>query len=528
MARREIQRIKSSSNLLKRLTNNPSLPAFVRSLEQPALKMLIQEVGVEDSAALVELTTPKQLATMLDDVAWTSAVPGQPETFDPPEFLRWVEVILEVGEEFCVERLVELGEDFLALAMAHFLGVLDFSVKVLDDHEVVAPASSVEAMEMYGPYQVTARHDDEWDVVRPMLDAFNSHEPDLLQVILARCYPPSSMIEQDASAASHDAIYEHMKKREAQGYITPDGARAFLNFARIETLDSLASQEGYDLESARYFRIASAGRDRTTVHRPNPEDTNSPVMAESDDAMQELQELTDAVMRNASEPEPPQLFLTGPSDTTPSSDTLKGLLNGLASTNQPKYDKSLTEVAYLSNVLMAGYALDSKRFGEADALEVVLATCNLGLDYLDEDNVDHDAGMVRLFRIGWNLLQSISGQAARQLVSLIESTQVDGHPRAWILGEVAMNVCAPEFLADVEAASYAEAQQTLQLLSLVLEENEFFAIEGLINDVPRLFSHSERKDDEVSKHYKLVSCLDDFEDIDAVYSAAAAWLNRSE
>ncbi|HIG43208.1 MAG TPA: hypothetical protein EYQ14_22095 [Gammaproteobacteria bacterium] len=101
----QIQRFKSGKQLLKTLTDNPDLPAFIPTVPTASMVSLIDRIGVEDSATLIEFTTPGQLAEIIDETTWTNPIPGAPDEFDPVEFFRWLEVILEVGEDFVVERL---------------------------------------------------------------------------------------------------------------------------------------------------------------------------------------------------------------------------------------------------------------------------------------------------------------------------------------------------------------------------------------------------------------------------------------
>ena len=109
MVQGEIQRLKSGGHLLKTLTDTPALPAFIPLMPATELKTLIDRVGVEDAGTMIEFTTPMQLAEVLDEAVWTNPAPGTPEKFDPPEFFRWLEVMLDISDEFAVERLKAPG-----------------------------------------------------------------------------------------------------------------------------------------------------------------------------------------------------------------------------------------------------------------------------------------------------------------------------------------------------------------------------------------------------------------------------------
>ena len=132
MANGFVQRYKSGKHLLKSLTDNPALPAFIPTLEPSRLGHLIQEIGIADSAFLLEHSTPTLLAAVVDDAVWTNPMPGKPERFDPAEFINWLEVLLEVGDEFAASRVIKLDEDLLVTALHYYLNVSDRDLVVVE------------------------------------------------------------------------------------------------------------------------------------------------------------------------------------------------------------------------------------------------------------------------------------------------------------------------------------------------------------------------------------------------------------
>ena len=523
MPKRELKRVGSSSSLLKRLTDHPALPAFVPTLPQQQLQRLVRYVGIEDAAVLLEHTTAEQLSALVDDEAWKVVVPGQPEVFDPPEFLRWLDALMEVSDEFCAERSVAMGEDMLAFALAHFVETVDLGLKVLDDHELFEPGASAESVELYGVYQVAARHDDEWDVVRRWLDVLHLHEADLLQFLLGRCFPRASTIEKDSVAASHDATAAHMRRREESGYVTPEGARAFLNHAASESLDSLAQEAGYDLETERYLRLVThaAASPAGAASRAQGDPARPDAAAETGASADALRELEDLVVAAVADPgvDGPVALLGDASDGPQPELLLEQRLQAAAAQDPERSHTLMAEAAYLSNVLMTGQSLAGERFTEQDSLPAVLATCNLGLDYLNEETLDHPAGLVRLFRIGWNLLATLPLQCAQALREQLGSVDASASPRAWMFAEALDDLLAPAFLDAVAARRFDESQQTLHMLSLVMQEEAFYSLEALIADMPRIFTHCDRDDVKVVKHHRFVSSLDDLDKIDTAIAS---------
>ena len=131
MARGAIRKYVSGRHLLKSLTDDPALPAFVKTLDPPVLKQLIEQVGVEDASPLIALTTNDQLIAVIDESIWTNPAPGVPDRFDPAEFLRWLETMLELGDEFVCERIETLDEDLLAAARGEEVRSLVATYKAL-------------------------------------------------------------------------------------------------------------------------------------------------------------------------------------------------------------------------------------------------------------------------------------------------------------------------------------------------------------------------------------------------------------
>ena len=75
--RRQLTRARASKYLLKTLTDNPALPAFVRTLKAPVLKRLIDHVGLHDAGDLIALTSTEQLREIFEVSLWESLAPGQ-------------------------------------------------------------------------------------------------------------------------------------------------------------------------------------------------------------------------------------------------------------------------------------------------------------------------------------------------------------------------------------------------------------------------------------------------------------------
>src|SRR4051812_39846512 len=106
-----------STKLLLRILERPGLVAAVRELPGAVLGKLIDRIGLEDAGELVALATTAQLERVFDDDLWRAARAGGDETFQPARFALWLRVMLEAGEDLLVQRLCELPQDLVALAV---------------------------------------------------------------------------------------------------------------------------------------------------------------------------------------------------------------------------------------------------------------------------------------------------------------------------------------------------------------------------------------------------------------------------
>ena len=184
--------------------------------------------------------------------------------------------------------------------------------------------------------------------------------------------------------------------------------------------------------------------------------------------------------------EPAALLLSAPQQDVVL--PVKSALDGLQHIDAKLFSERLSELVYLSNVLIAGTILDGKRCDEVAAAQAALATCNIGLSYLGEDTSDADAvceGLVRLFRIGWQILLQIPKHLTAQLVSTLRSTEFTAKlfDRRWILSEV--DATLDELVGHVDNSRFSEAKTNLAFISLVIEPETCDALQLLISDYPR-------------------------------------------
>lgn len=489
----------SAKALVDSMVASESLPALVEQMAPAALARLVAEIGIEDSGALVVHASETQLVHLLDETIWSGASPGAPETLSVENLLRW----LAVWEDSNVtsDKLYELGEDFCALAFSRLVVVSDTDISERVDDEFT---------QVIGEYILRARVDDEWDVIQASLTALWDDFPDYAEAIFGRLGFRHSILgiggeDDTARVLDADASHDHERKREAQGFVTSVMAGSFLRSTAASDLDVLADDDTYDLQTSEYFRrreveAAAAQRAQAEKREARTEDADEDSEVASDEReLDELEaELEAYELQHTASPR----LLAGPDDVR-ARQPVRAALSELQGDDEV-FAQRTDELAYLANLVMAGASRAGERIGETAAAELVMATCNLGGSYLlwiefgDDADVSGyqellaaEAGLVRLFRVGWHLLARVPVQAVSRLQKLIADPDIRAvlADRPMILGEVDALVADNELLAQVRAERFEDAKETVRLLTILLEPEAVLALCELVDSTPKL-AHS--------------------------------------
>lgn len=386
----------ATGRLLGALLDTPDLVTQLRALPPPAVTALVRRVGLEDAGEILALLSLEQLTELLDDVLWTGA-PGADESFDRRRFATWLEVMLEAGETFAADRLADLSEDLLALAVSRMALVLELaevevSASDRDDGELVEKAMDSCLHEEIGEYFLVARHHDGWDALVSALLALDARHGALLERILARCWRAAHELLEDAGdlytlltdedLLAVDAAAEREDRRAALGYVSPAAARAFLGLAARGRAGLEAGAE--DAVTRAYFRELDV---HVARHRyPAP-----PVVPAS-----HLGQLLE-----------PASVEPLAAAAAPVADGLRAELAALAGEAPERHGRALDELAFLANVVVAGDATRGRPWRPAEAAEEVLTVCERGLAALAKaDGIDVASALARwglpaAFRAGY-------------------------------------------------------------------------------------------------------------------------------
>jgi hypothetical protein len=447
----------SARALLARILEQPNLVAAVQALPAPALGKLINHVGLEDAGEIVALATSEQIRHIFDDDLWRSPRPGQDEAFDADRFALWLEIMLEAGEAFAAQRLAELPEDLVTLALARQVLVINIEEMAVtmsnrrsDDDVLLEKALESCLCEEIGEYRIIARRHEGWDAILGVLLALDrDHHAYLARVLDRCCYAAAEYIEENGGLydvltseemLEADAAAEREDRRAEQGYISPSSAASFLALARTTELDEIVRARERDPITKAYFR--ELGPHASQVGTPAKGGAAAADAPDAREAVKLVELLLEAEVLPKAQA---RALLEAP--RSGQGDKPEGLLTQalrrLAARAAGDHARRMAELAFLANVLAAGCSIAERAFRPAEAARAAVAVCNLGLEHL----VEHKAGTVdaalasgadRLFRVGWRLLwQEAIMPAARRIEGLLVEARGQEPGRAETLGRAA-------------------------------------------------------------------------------------------
>lgn len=371
--------------LVARVLTEPALVEAVQTLAAPQLRALVRRVGIADAGELLAIATPGQFVELVDDELWRQH--GPHEVFDHRQFPIWLEVMGEHGDALIVQRLRELPEETLVLALFGQLFVLDVDVlgisAAAQSAEGAAEAERILDAVLYlelDRYTLVSRHGVGWDAVIAAVLALDAVDHALVQRVLeACCRATTAFIEDNGSlydvlvgeaALTEDAHGERQRRRSRAGYVDPADAIAFLRL--VERHEPVALPKQRDAVSHAYFRELEPEPAAPTSSDPTP-------LA---DLLHELG--------------------IGPTVALPPADTA-GLRAAIAKLPPEVAVLRHRELAYLANVLVAA----DRGYSASAAVAAVVEACGGALAKLTEDGTDPVAVLTetscdRLFRYGWS------------------------------------------------------------------------------------------------------------------------------
>nr|ADN68494.1 SorT [Sorangium cellulosum] len=504
-------------HLVARLLEQPDLVHLVQGLEAPVLTKLIRHIGLEDAGEIVALATTEQLKGIFDEDLWRSERPGKDETFDADRFGLWLEVMLEAGEAFAAQKIAELDEDFVTMALYKHVLVIDVdrlgvqmsswerlsSLERGDDPDLIERALDNCPYQEFEEFRVIAMNHRSWDAIVQILVELDKEHHALLRALLERCCAMSSVyIEQygglynvltSEEMLESDAAAEREDRREQAGFVAPSAAVSFLGLARVTPLEELLQSRTYDAATRAHFRaVAAQPRPAAAASRwLATRDGKAAASAESVRSFLEVLREAD-ILPPAAEP---ALLTAGEKH---GDDLLfASAIREVMARDAELYAKRLMELSYLVNVLISGCSHEGRVFRPFEAVEAAICTCNLGLerllgaragrrkpspDELASVMTEHDA--VKMFMAGWNLLHHevalVAADALRRTLATVAASPSDAQA-ARVIERVAAGLGA-----DIDEGKPWRARGRLDRVKQALGDEATSVFRALLDEYPTL------------------------------------------
>jgi hypothetical protein len=494
----------SRTRSLRNLIDDPAFAAVLEHMQPKALARLVDRVGLNDAAELMTLIPARSLLSALDAAVWKSPGLGASQVFDPAEFTNWLQVWNDVGEGFVADRLAAMSDEYLALCLASVLqvensGTSGYSSDGFEEAGYSDDAGH-EGYELYGHYLLRPAYEDGWESIRGALDALWRHAPERLLHILGTLISSESMLSSDRRRTSLnlDVAFERERHLERRGYVSPTGARAFLASTSITSLKDLLSMSVYDNETRRFLEgLGNEDNGRHPIENIMPTDRADEELPQTQNeamgigATPPSQDQISALRRLLEDEaivEPKRFESLPSSNHDPKRAVLTELLNRLEGENQAAFQQRSRELAYLAAVLMAGGSLEGQPFTGGEARDAALATCNLGVEFIQSRQValklDREPGLIRPFLIGWQMLDVLRDRVIDAMKASFED--LEASPRLqdfpWLRNEARIGI--RDLQNAVLQRRFSDARDAAIFLSIVFDATTCRAIAPLLDYLP--------------------------------------------
>jgi hypothetical protein len=343
----------------------------VPQLAPELVHRIIQHCGLEDCSPILALTTPEQLAGILDLDLWRASRPGLDEEFDAGRFVHWLDVLMESGAAVAARKVAEMDVDLVIAGLSQHARVFDVAAiapYTTTDGELIDPGRDAKGDHTYdiGGYRLVAKSDASWDAMMEILTVLESAHPDRFGRVMRGCRELSNAgheidglndLAMPGDQAMFDVADGREQRRDSQGFVTPAEARAFLKTSRGLRPDA---------KKAPAVTIIDPVRD------------------------------AGAIAQRMS-------LFDGP--------------------------QASVELTWLANAIIAGCSIQARPFTPEEASQAVAAACSLGLENWARyrpSSSPSEANPLDVFQVGWTVLHDdVAMYAAQQLVAVLKDLRCE-------------------------------------------------------------------------------------------------------
>ena len=483
-------------DVLARITDNAYLARAVPLLQPEVLHAVIAHCGLQDCGELLALAIPEQLSAIFDLDLWRATHTGADEQFDAGRFCEWLEVLVDTGPAIAAARLAKMDVALVIAGLSPSISVYDPAVFSPDVEGSGADVISNTRRERgvhaeIGGYIVVARRTDAWDAIVDVLHALEEHEPAAFHRVMRGCRRLSHSGREidglddllpEAEQVRFDLSVSREERRDAQGFLPPQQARAFLHSPRHSALDGDPPHE--QLEFTAYRRSLGAMNDTdigsaTEFARPPDDESSGPAGRSS--AVNTVME----VLRSSGVlADTPRALLPGaPDEPPPVNEALHRYLL-LRADSDAAWTARHQELAFLANALVGGCSVQGRRFTRREALDAVAGTCNLGLEYWPPRWRASSTDLVTVFQVGWTVLhREVSMFAADRLIHVLDEVGCSDHDL-----QLGLYVLRRELHKQLQAGTPWRARRRLDVLA-TLDLPAWAALQALFDECPVMLAN---------------------------------------
>jgi len=403
-----------TAHVLARITQTPELARVVPHLQPEVLHAVVTHCGLHDSGDLLALATPEQLTAVLDLDLWKADRAGGDEQFDATRFGEWLEMLVGIGAQAAAAKLAEMEISLVVAGLSANVAVFDAAVFSAAGDLSGADAVSNIARDRgvhaeIGGYIVMARRTESWDAIVDLLLALAEQHAATFHDVMQGCRRLSNTgwerdglddLLLDSEQARFNLSVGREQRRGQRGFVSPEEARAFLEAAR----------HAPPVDDPPPVNPVSAAYSRPDEF---PEITTDVVV------------VLDALHQGGILPDTPRTWLAGAENERPPNNPALNRYLKLSLKTADAWTSRNSELAFLSNALVAGCSVQGRSFTPREAMDAVAATCNLGLEcWLPQWTPAANHDLRTIFHVGWSVIhRDVSMVAAELLLAALNQVR---------------------------------------------------------------------------------------------------------
>jgi len=469
-----------SETLLQRLLNAPDLTTTVPQLQPEVLHRVIQTCGLEDCAEFVALATPGQLARILDIDIWQARTPGTDEQFDADRFGLWIAVLMEAGADVAADKVIGLDIELVIAGLVQHAAAFDRAsvspYTTLDGDEMPARALNRGPVSEVGGYVLEVRRTSSaWHSIVELLTFLDTEHPGYFHRLMRgwvrlsddpRDDDGCDNLLDDDQQDMFDLAADREVRRERQGYVAPAQAHAFLKGGRDLRLG--ADRPAPSAIARAYFRAIES---TLTTEADAPHEAFQAVIESRPAAPSTLEPSgVVEVLRDAG------VLAAQPRALPAAPDQQTSRLSWIE-THVASHPASAEELAYLTNVIVAGCSIQGRAFTAQEAGDGAVAICNLGLENWPPHWSDPD--LATAFQVGWTVLHRDVGMyVAQHLIDVLAGIRCSDRDI-----QLQLDGLRRELVQSVRNREPWRARDALEVI-LMLDAPSWAALMALIDECP--------------------------------------------